>query len=134
MHIIWTLILILISCISCASPGRRVFLFIFPQRLQSDGRLNELLCLQVIRMVGESQEAVGVGAGTGPSSNKMPTLEEYGTNLTTQATEVASHSFSALHPSFCSHKLIISSSGHTCADLHHQFDHSNKDSVTFVQI
>ena len=45
--------------------------------------------MQVIRMVGESQEAVGVGAGTGPSSNKMPTLEEYGTNLTTQATEVS---------------------------------------------
>lgn len=44
--------------------------------------------LQVIRMVGESQEAVGVGAGSGQSSNKMPTLEEYGTNLTTQATEV----------------------------------------------
>lgn len=44
--------------------------------------------LQVIRMVGESQEAVGVGAGTGPSSNKTPTLEEYGTNLTTQASEV----------------------------------------------
>jgi len=38
-------------------------------------------------MVGESQEAVGVGGGSGPSSNKMPTLEEYGTNLTTQATE-----------------------------------------------
>ena len=44
--------------------------------------------LQVIRMVGESQEAVGVGAGSGPSSNKMPTLEEYGTNLTNQAAEV----------------------------------------------
>ena len=43
---------------------------------------------QVIRMVGESQEAVGVGGGSGPSSNKMPTLEEYGTNLTTQASEV----------------------------------------------
>ena len=46
---------------------------------------------QVIRMVGESQEAVGVGGGSGgaggASSNKMPTLEEYGTNLTTQATE-----------------------------------------------
>lgn len=40
-------------------------------------------------MVGESQEAVGVGAGAGPSSNKMPTLEEYGTNLTSQASEVS---------------------------------------------
>ena len=43
---------------------------------------------QVIRMVGESQETVSVGGGSGSSSNKMPTLEEYGTNLTTQATEV----------------------------------------------
>ncbi|KAK9814010.1 hypothetical protein WJX73_008960 [Symbiochloris irregularis] len=42
---------------------------------------------QVIRMVGESQEAVGVGGGAGPSSNKMPTLEEYGNNLTNQAKE-----------------------------------------------
>ena len=40
-------------------------------------------------MVGESQETlVGAGAGTGPGSNKTPTLEEYGTNLTTQANEV----------------------------------------------
>lgn len=46
---------------------------------------------QVIRMVGESQEAVGAGAGAGAAggagSNKMPTLEEYGTNLTKQAEE-----------------------------------------------
>lgn len=44
---------------------------------------------QVIRMVGESQEAVGAaaGGGSGPGSNKLPTLEEYGTNLTTQAVE-----------------------------------------------
>ena len=46
------------------------------------------LCAQVIRMVGESQDTVTVGGGSGSSSNKMPTLEEYGTNLTTQATEV----------------------------------------------
>ncbi len=39
-------------------------------------------------MVGESQDTVTVGGGSGSSSNKMPTLEEYGTNLTTQATEV----------------------------------------------
>ncbi|CAI7774012.1 unnamed protein product, partial [Closterium sp. NIES-53] len=38
---------------------------------------------QVIRMVGESAEAVGAGVGGGSSGNsKMPTLEEYGTNLT----------------------------------------------------
>ena len=45
---------------------------------------------QVVRMVGESQEAVGVGSGPGGAgggANKMPTLEEYGTNLTNQALE-----------------------------------------------
>merc|ERR1719375_1827034 len=43
---------------------------------------------QVIRMVGESQEIVGAGVG-GQSSGlkKNPTLEEYGSDLTTQATE-----------------------------------------------
>jgi hypothetical protein len=55
---------------------------------------------QVIRMVGESQEAVGAaaGGGSGPGSNKLPTLEEYGTNLTTQATEVSlcNHSQSSM--------------------------------------
>lgn len=39
-------------------------------------------------MVGESQEPVGSAVGGGSSgSNKMPTLEEYGTNLTMQAEE-----------------------------------------------
>uniref|UniRef100_A0A7I4E7J3 Clp R domain-containing protein n=1 Tax=Physcomitrium patens TaxID=3218 RepID=A0A7I4E7J3_PHYPA len=42
---------------------------------------------QVIRMVGENNEAVGVGGGSGSGSNKMPTLEEYGTNLTKLAEE-----------------------------------------------
>ena len=58
--------------------------------VSSSGVLSKLRCvvLQVIRMVGESQETVSVGGGSGSSSNKMPTLEEYGTNLTTQATEV----------------------------------------------
>ncbi|KAL3818483.1 hypothetical protein ACJIZ3_004388 [Penstemon smallii] len=42
---------------------------------------------QVIRMVGESTEAVGAGVGGGSSSNKTPTLEEYGTNLTKLAEE-----------------------------------------------
>ncbi|MCO5572894.1 hypothetical protein L7F22_026655 [Adiantum nelumboides] len=37
---------------------------------------------QVIRMVGESTEAVGAGVGGGSSNAKMPTLEEFGTNLT----------------------------------------------------
>ena len=40
---------------------------------------------QVIKMVGEEKEAVGVGSGTSSGSNKTPTLEEYGTNLTEQA-------------------------------------------------
>jgi hypothetical protein len=52
--------------------------------------MSALLILQVIRMVGESQEAVGAGVGGGSSgTNKMPTLEEYGTNLTRQAEEVS---------------------------------------------
>merc|ERR1719428_1404580 len=43
---------------------------------------------QVIRMVGESQEAVGVGAsGQSSGSKKTPTLEEYGSDLTSQASE-----------------------------------------------
>ncbi|GLT39934.1 hypothetical protein SLA2020_140990 [Shorea laevis] len=41
---------------------------------------------QVIRMVGEGNE-VGVVPGGSTSSNKMPTLEEYGTNLTKLAEE-----------------------------------------------
>jgi ATP-dependent Clp protease ATP-binding subunit ClpC len=45
--------------------------------------------MQVIRMVGESQEPVGASVGGAQSgSNKTPTLEEYGTNLTQQAEEV----------------------------------------------
>lgn len=43
---------------------------------------------QVIRMVGESAETVGAGVGGGNSGTKMPTLEEYGTNLTKLAEEV----------------------------------------------
>ena len=45
-------------------------------------------------MVGESTEAVGAGVGGGSSGNKMPTLEEYGTNLTKLAEEVISISIS----------------------------------------
>lgn len=39
-------------------------------------------------MVGESAETVGAGVGGGNSGTKMPTLEEYGTNLTKLAEEV----------------------------------------------
>eukprot|EP00270_Netrium_digitus_P010085 TRINITY_DN309_c0_g1_i3.p1 TRINITY_DN309_c0_g1~~TRINITY_DN309_c0_g1_i3.p1 ORF type:complete len:877 (-),score=344.13 TRINITY_DN309_c0_g1_i3:201-2711(-) len=42
---------------------------------------------QVIRMVGESAEAVGAGVGGSSGNTKMPTLEEYGTNLTKLAEE-----------------------------------------------
>ncbi|XP_027364575.1 chaperone protein ClpC, chloroplastic-like [Abrus precatorius] len=42
---------------------------------------------QVIRMVGEGADSVGATVGPGSSSNKMPTLEEYGTNLTKLAEE-----------------------------------------------
>ncbi|KAG9139369.1 hypothetical protein Leryth_025037 [Lithospermum erythrorhizon] len=41
----------------------------------------------VIRMVGERAEVVGAGVGGGSSGSKMPTLEEYGTNLTKLAEE-----------------------------------------------
>jgi hypothetical protein len=44
-------------------------------------------------MVGESTEAVGAGVGGGSSGQKMPTLEEYGTNLTKLAEEVFFLSF-----------------------------------------
>jgi len=44
---------------------------------------------QVIRMVGEGADSVGATVGPGSSNNnKMPTLEEYGTNLTKLAEEV----------------------------------------------
>lgn len=43
---------------------------------------------EVVRTVGESQEVVGAGIGGQSSgSNKTPTLEEYGTDLTVQAAE-----------------------------------------------
>ncbi|RXH95946.1 hypothetical protein DVH24_008446 [Malus domestica] len=50
-------------------------------------REGEGVAARVIRMVGESTEAVGAGVGGGTSGNKMPTLEEYGTNLTKLAEE-----------------------------------------------
>ena len=39
-------------------------------------------------MVGESTESIPTPVGPGGGSNKMPTLEEYGTNLTKLAEEV----------------------------------------------
>lgn len=57
--------------------------------LRSAHRALAITPSQVIRMVGESQEAVGAGVGSSTAgSNKMPTLQEYGTNLTQQAAEV----------------------------------------------
>nr|ABR23161.1 ATP-dependent Clp protease regulatory subunit ClpC [Ulva fasciata] len=55
--------------------------------LESMGADSEKIRHQVVRMVGESQEPVGAGVGGSQSSNKTPTLEEYGTNLTKQAEE-----------------------------------------------
>merc|ERR1719502_1327413 len=40
---------------------------------------------QVIKMVGEEKEQVGAGVGGAGGNSKLPTLEEYGTNLTEQA-------------------------------------------------
>lgn len=39
-------------------------------------------------MVGETSETVGAGVGGNASNTKMPTLEEYGTNLTKLAEDV----------------------------------------------
>jgi hypothetical protein len=61
-----------------------ICLSLYQNRAGSDSGLN----LQVIRMVGESMEAVGAGVGGGSSGQKIPTLEEYGTNLTKLAEEV----------------------------------------------
>ncbi|KAF3327642.1 ATP-dependent Clp protease ATP-binding subunit clpA CD4B [Carex littledalei] len=55
--------------------------------LESLGADPNSIRTQVVRMVGESAEAVGAGVGGGSSGNKMPTLEEYGTNLTKLAEE-----------------------------------------------
>eukprot|EP00803_Ostreobium_quekettii_P005856 evm.model.scf_2902.1 EVM.evm.TU.scf_2902.1 scf_2902:2100-9657(+) len=56
--------------------------------LETLGADQQKIRSQVIRMVGESQEVVGAGVGgASTGSNKMPTLEEYGTNLTKLAEE-----------------------------------------------
>lgn len=76
------------SCLSvCSSDGSGV------KRVQDGVEtavIHSSLNLQVIRMVGESAEpAVGVGAGGVSGNTKMPTLEEYGTNLTKLAEDVS---------------------------------------------
>ncbi|KAF8400039.1 hypothetical protein HHK36_015913 [Tetracentron sinense] len=55
---------------------------------------NITIILFVIRMVGESCEVVAAGVEGGSSGNRMPTLEEYGTNLTKLAEECLSPSLS----------------------------------------
>ncbi|WJX53841.1 hypothetical protein P8452_39792 [Trifolium repens] len=50
-------------------------------------REGEGVAARVIRMVGEGADSVGATVGSGSSNNKMPTLEEYGTNLTKLAEE-----------------------------------------------
>ncbi|KAJ9559559.1 hypothetical protein OSB04_004719 [Centaurea solstitialis] len=54
-----------------------------PNNIRTQASYNTLF----FTMVGESAEAVGAGVGGGSSNNKMPTLEEYGTNLTKLAEE-----------------------------------------------
>ena len=67
-------------------------------------------------MVGESQETVSVGGGSGSSSNKMPTLEEYGTNLTTQATEVTIHLSLCITPT--QNFIVCHACNHWSAHVH----------------
>ncbi|KAG1338595.1 ATP-dependent Clp protease ATP-binding subunit ClpA, chloroplastic [Cocos nucifera] len=58
--------------------------------LESFGADPSNIRTQVVRMVGESTEAVGAvigGASSASSGSKTPTLEEYGTNLTKLAEE-----------------------------------------------
>ena len=43
---------------------------------------------QVVRMVGENNEVTASVGGGSSGNSKMPTLEEYGTNLTKLAEEV----------------------------------------------
>ncbi|GAU25477.1 hypothetical protein TSUD_71310 [Trifolium subterraneum] len=50
-------------------------------------REGEGVAARVIRMVGEGADSVGATVGSGSSNNKMPTLEEFGTNLTKLAEE-----------------------------------------------
>lgn len=51
-------------------------------------------------MVGENTENIPTTVGGGGGSNKTPTLEEYGTNLTKLAEEVVCNSC-LLHVSYC---------------------------------
>lgn len=77
-----------------------------------------LLRLQVVRMVGESQEPVGAGVGGGAgANNKTPTLEEYGTNLTAQAEEVCTSASFAPHSVRVRRSAIPASTGLACTHL-----------------
>lgn len=62
---------------------------------------------QVIRMVGESGDAVSASVGGGSSTNKMPTLEEYGTNLTKLAEEVVCSTVLFLNVDFTSYWILV---------------------------
>jgi hypothetical protein len=66
-------------------------------------------------MIGETTEAVGAGVGGGSSGNKMPTLEEYGTNLTKLAEEVIFLTYWLLHYNqhkFCNRTHVV----HICRE------------------
>jgi len=54
-------------------------------------------------MVGEGADNVGATVGPGSSNGKMPTLEEYGTNLTKLAEEVT------YNLSFLNDRLLMTS-------------------------
>lgn len=58
-------------------------------------------------MVGESAETVGAGVGGGSGNTKMPTLEEYGTNLTKLAEDV-SHGNENFSTTFLSRSVRLS--------------------------
>jgi ATP-dependent Clp protease ATP-binding subunit ClpA len=82
-----------LTLLHAAHPGYGSSLCMLCHSGLANARLRYALCTplrQVIRMVGESQETVGAGVGGAQAggSNKLPTLSEYGTNLTTQAAEV----------------------------------------------
>ncbi|VAI15156.1 unnamed protein product [Triticum turgidum subsp. durum] len=67
--------------------AKRVLELSLEEARQLGMSVKRMIEAEVVRMIGETTEAVGAGVGGGSSGNKMPTLEEYGTNLTKLAEE-----------------------------------------------
>ncbi|VAI29239.1 unnamed protein product [Triticum turgidum subsp. durum] len=67
--------------------AKRVLELSLEEARQLGMSVKRMIEAEVVRMIGETTEAVGAGVGGGNSGNKMPTLEEYGTNLTKLAEE-----------------------------------------------